>query len=97
MCGQVSALAATDMIIDNATMQAVVQPQQFDVVVLPNLHGIIMSNIGAALVGGAGVVPSCTAETKLRSLSLVVDTLASVSKVRIKPTQPPCCFRHVYF
>lgn len=54
------ALAATDMIIDNATMQAVVRPQQFDVVVLPNLYGIIMSNIGAALVGGAGVVPSCT-------------------------------------
>ena len=31
-------------------------PQQFDVMVLPNLYGNIVSNVGAGLVGGAGVV-----------------------------------------
>ena len=32
-------------------------PQQFDVMVLPNLYGNIIANIGAGLVGGSGVVP----------------------------------------
>ena len=32
-------------------------PTQFDVMVMPNLYGNIVSNIGAGLVGGAGVVP----------------------------------------
>ncbi|KAL1405270.1 isocitrate dehydrogenase (NAD(+)) idh1 [Vanrija albida] len=48
-----------NMIVDNASMQLVSKPQQFDVVVLPNLYGNIISNIGAALVGGPGVVPGC--------------------------------------
>ena len=38
-------------------MQMVGKPQQFDVIVLPNLYGAILSNIGAGLVGGPGVVP----------------------------------------
>lgn len=33
------------------------RPQQFDVLVMPNLYGNILSNIAAGLVGGAGVVP----------------------------------------
>lgn len=40
-------------------MQLVANPQQFDVVVTPNLYGNIVGNIGAALVGGPGVVPGC--------------------------------------
>ncbi|KAG4305667.1 hypothetical protein PORY_001223 [Pneumocystis oryctolagi] len=51
-------IEATDLIVDNASMQAVSKPQNFDVLVMPNLYGNIMSNIGAALVGGPGVVPS---------------------------------------
>lgn len=38
-------------------MQMVSRPQQFDVLVTPNLYGSIMANIGAALVGGPGIVP----------------------------------------
>ncbi|KAH9908984.1 isocitrate dehydrogenase subunit 1 [Xylariomycetidae sp. FL2044] len=48
-----------DMIVDNASMQCVSRPQQFDVLVMPNLYGGILSNIGAALVGGPGIVPGC--------------------------------------
>ncbi|ORY62466.1 isocitrate dehydrogenase subunit 1 [Pseudomassariella vexata] len=48
-----------DMIVDNASMQCVSRPQQFDVMVMPNLYGGILSNIGAALVGGPGIVPGC--------------------------------------
>ncbi|KAF4127033.1 isocitrate dehydrogenase (NAD+) [Geosmithia morbida] len=52
-------LEVNDMIVDNASMQAVSKPQQFDVMVMPNLYGGILSNIGAALVGGPGIVPGC--------------------------------------
>ncbi|EHA56124.1 isocitrate dehydrogenase (NAD(+)) idh1 [Pyricularia oryzae] len=52
-------LEANDMIVDNASMQCVSRPQQFDVLVMPNLYGGILSNIGAALVGGPGIVPGC--------------------------------------
>ena len=52
-------LEKNDMIVDNASMQCVSRPQQFDVLVMPNLYGGILSNIGAALVGGPGIVPGC--------------------------------------
>ncbi len=52
-------LEVNDMIVDNASMQCVSRPQQFDVMVMPNLYGGILTNIAAALVGGPGVVPGC--------------------------------------
>jgi len=48
------------MIVDNTSMQLVAKPQQFDVMVMPNLYGSIISNIGAALVGGPGIVPGAS-------------------------------------
>jgi len=54
-----SGLEFNDMIVDNTSMQLVAKPGQFDVMVMPNLYGAIVSNIGAALVGGPGVVPGC--------------------------------------
>jgi isocitrate dehydrogenase (NAD+) len=47
-----------EMIVDNACMQIVMNPQQFDVLLLPNLYGDVMSDLAAGLVGGLGVVPS---------------------------------------
>lgn len=44
------------MIIDNTCMQLVAKPQQFDVMVLPNLYGNIVGNVCTGLVGGAGIV-----------------------------------------
>jgi isocitrate dehydrogenase (NAD+) len=46
-----------DVIIDNMTMQLVRRPQQFDIVVAPNLYGDILSDLCAGLVGGLGVAP----------------------------------------
>lgn len=43
------------MIVDNTCMQLVSKPQQFDVIVLPNLYGNIVGNVAAGLVGGAGL------------------------------------------
>jgi isocitrate dehydrogenase (NAD+) len=47
-----------ELIIDNACMQMVLDPHQFDMLVLTNLYGDIMSDLAAGLVGGLGVVPS---------------------------------------
>ncbi|OWR41515.1 hypothetical protein KGM_215558 [Danaus plexippus plexippus] len=44
------------MIVDNCTMQMVSNPNQFDVMVTPNLYGNIVDNLASGLVGGAGVV-----------------------------------------
>ena len=45
------------MIVDNACMQLVLRPGQFDVLLLENLYGDIVSDLCAGLVGGLGVVP----------------------------------------
>jgi isocitrate dehydrogenase (NAD+) len=47
----------SDVIIDNMCMQLVRNPQQYDVLVLPNLYGDIVSDLCAGLVGGLGVAP----------------------------------------
>ncbi|HWG57964.1 MAG TPA: isocitrate dehydrogenase (NAD(+)) [Candidatus Acidoferrales bacterium] len=47
-----------ELIIDNACMQIVLDPRQFDMLLLTNLYGDIMSDLAAGLVGGLGVVPS---------------------------------------
>jgi isocitrate dehydrogenase (NAD+) len=47
-----------ELIVDNACMQLVLNPQQFDMLLLPNLYGDVMSDLAAGLVGGLGVVPS---------------------------------------
>ncbi len=46
-----------EMIIDNGCMQMVRDPSQFDVLLLENLYGDIISDLAAGLVGGLGVVP----------------------------------------
>jgi len=47
-----------ELIVDNACMQMVIDPLQFDMLLLPNLYGDVMSDLAAGLVGGLGVVPS---------------------------------------
>jgi isocitrate dehydrogenase (NAD+) len=46
-----------EIIIDNCAMQMVKNPQQFDVMVMPNLYGSIITSIGAGLVGGPAYIP----------------------------------------
>jgi len=46
-----------DRIVDALCMSLVQQPEQFDILVLPNLYGDIISDLGAGLVGGLGVAP----------------------------------------
>jgi len=46
-----------ERIVDNMCMQLVQKPELYDVIVLPNLYGDIMSDLGAGIVGGLGMAP----------------------------------------
>jgi isocitrate dehydrogenase (NAD+) len=46
-----------ELIVDNASMQLVMHPEIFDILLLPNLYGDIVSDLAAGLVGGLGTVP----------------------------------------
>jgi isocitrate dehydrogenase (NAD+) len=48
-----------DMIIDNCCMQLASRPTQFDVMLMPNLYGTIVTNVACGLIGGAGLVSGC--------------------------------------
>jgi len=50
-------IPADDKIIDNACMQLVMRPEQFDMMVLENLYGDIVSDLCAGLIGGLGLAP----------------------------------------
>ena len=50
-------IAFEDRIVDNMCMQLVQKPEDYDVLVLPNLYGDIISDLAAGLVGGLGVAP----------------------------------------
>ncbi len=50
-------IVADDKIIDNCCMQLVMNPQQFDVMVMENLYGDIVSDLCAGLIGGLGLAP----------------------------------------
>ena len=50
-------VAFNDLIIDNAAMQMVLRPEQFDVMVTTNMFGDILSDLAAGLVGGLGLAP----------------------------------------
>jgi len=50
-------IAFNDRIVDNMCMQLVQRPEEYDVLVLPNLFGDIVSDLASGLVGGLGVAP----------------------------------------
>jgi isocitrate dehydrogenase (NAD+) len=57
-------IAFEDRIVDNMCMQLVQKPEQYDVLVLPNLYGDIVSDLAAGLVGGLGVAPGANIGTE---------------------------------
>ncbi len=48
------------MLVDNCAMQLILNPQQFDVILTPNLFGDILSDLAAALPGSLGLIPSAS-------------------------------------
>jgi isocitrate dehydrogenase (NAD+) len=53
------------VIVDNACMQLVMKPEQFEVIVTENLYGDILSDLCAGLVGGLGIVPGANIGAKV--------------------------------
>jgi isocitrate dehydrogenase (NAD+) len=58
-------IACDERIVDAACMHLVMNPSQFDVLLLPNLYGDIVSDLCAGLVGGLGVVPAANLGTDI--------------------------------
>jgi len=58
VAGEYPEIEFEDRIVDNMAMQLVQKPHIYDVLVLPNLYGDIISDLCAGLVGGLGVAPS---------------------------------------
>jgi len=57
VAGEFPEAVFNDRIVDNMCMQLVQVPEEYDVLVLPNLYGDIISDLAAGLVGGLGVAP----------------------------------------
>ncbi|MGE3403554.1 MAG: isocitrate dehydrogenase (NAD(+)) [Vicinamibacterales bacterium] len=58
-------ITSDERIVDAACMHLVMNPQQFDILVLPNLYGDIVSDLCAGLVGGLGIVPAANLGTEI--------------------------------
>lgn len=55
---QYPSIISNDLIVDNTCMQLVMKPENFDVLVMPNLYGDIVSDLTSGLIGGLGLLPS---------------------------------------
>jgi isocitrate dehydrogenase (NAD+) len=76
-----------ELIVDNACMQIVMDPLQFDMLLLPNLYGDVMSDLAAGLVGGLGVVPSANIGDECAMFEAVHGTAPDIAgKALANPT-----------
>ena len=68
-----------DRIVDAACMHLVMHPDQFDMLLLPNLYGDIISDLCAGLVGGLGVVPGANLGTEIGVFEAVHGTAPDIA------------------
>ena len=74
-----SGIEYEEMIVDNACMQLVLDPSRFDVLLLENLYGDIVSDLCAGLVGGLGVVPGANMGDKVAIFEAVHGTAPALA------------------
>lgn len=67
-----------ELIVDNCCMQLVMRPETFDLLVLPNLYGDIVSDLTAGLVGGLGIVPGANLGEKCAVFEAVHGTAPDI-------------------
>ncbi len=72
-------LRVDDVIVDDLAMKLVVTPDAFDVIVLPNLQGDIISDLCAGLVGGLGMAPSANIGDSISIFEAVHGTAPDIS------------------
>ena len=85
-------IAYDEKIIDAACMSLVMTPEKFDVLLLPNLYGDIVSDLAAGLVGGLGVVPGANLGRSARC-SRPSTAARRTSPTRTSRTRRRCCCR----
>ena len=68
-----------ELIVDNACMQLVLRPQEFDVLLLENLYGDIVSDLCAGLVGGLGLVPGANIGNRVAIFEAVHGTAPDIA------------------
>jgi isocitrate dehydrogenase (NAD+) len=73
------AIEHDEVIVDTACMRLVMEPRQFDVLVMENLYGDIISDLAAGLVGGLGVVPSANLGEKAALFEAVHGTAPDIA------------------
>jgi 3-isopropylmalate dehydrogenase len=102
-------VALSHLFVDNAAMQLVRAPQQFDVLLMENLFGDILSDIGAAVAGSIGMLPSASmngmyAGGRERHRALYEPIHGSAPDIAGKGIANPCgailsfamCLRHTF-
>ena len=72
-------MAFNDRIVDNAAMQLVLHPQQFDVIVTTNMFGDILSDEMAGLVGGLGLAPGANVGSRAAIFEAVHGTAPDIA------------------
>ena len=76
-----------DCIVDNMCMQLVQRPEEYDVLVMPNLYGDMLSDLAAGLVGGLGVAPAANLGEQLALFEPVHGSAPKYAgKNRVNPT-----------
>jgi isocitrate dehydrogenase (NAD+) len=76
-------IAYDEKIVDAACMHLVLAPEQFDVLVMPNLYGDIVSDLSAGLVGGLGVVGAANLGTDVAVFEAVHGSAPDIAGKRI--------------
>jgi isocitrate dehydrogenase (NAD+) len=80
-------ITSDERIVDAVCMHLVMNPTQFDVLLLPNLYGDIVSDLCAGLVGGLGVVPAANLGTEIGVFEAVHGSAPDIAgKDRANPT-----------
>ena len=72
-------IKADDVIVDDLAMKLVVKPNEFDIIVLPNLQGDIISDLCAGLVGGLGFAPSANIGDQISIFEAVHGTAPDIT------------------
>jgi isocitrate dehydrogenase (NAD+) len=76
-----------EAIVDNISMQLVLRPQNYDVLLLPNLYGDIISDLCAGIVGGLGVAPGANIGDKIAVFEAVHGAAPKYARTnKVNPT-----------
>jgi isocitrate dehydrogenase (NAD+) len=79
VAAQFPSVEYNELIVDNACMQIVMRPETFDLLVMPNLYGDIVSDLAAGLVGGLGIVPGANLGDKTAIFEAVHGTAPDIA------------------